>query len=122
MGNYSDDAGSVRVDFFSQTSRSSEGQEVHKPSGKWCCTEVVKWTGPYHSKDEATGKVTLIEDAFAVSLAEHFNRELPSTDRTCWRLIEMTAVCLEPYHQHAHPLMMRVSDVERAWRERIASQ
>lgn len=122
MGNYSDDAGSVRVDFFSQTSRSSEGQEVHKPSGKWYCTEAVKWTGPYLGTDEATGKVTLIHDAFAQSLADHFTKEkdpspLAPVAQRRWRLEDMVAVCLEPYHEHAHPLMMKVSDAKQRWKE-----
>lgn len=100
MGNYSDDAGSVRVDFF-------------KPSGKWYCTEAVKWTGPYLGTDEATGKITLIHDAFAHSLAEHLGRQDP------WRLEDMVAVCLEPYHEHSHPLMVRVADARKAYEERI---
>jgi hypothetical protein len=95
MSHYSDDSSRVRVDFF-------------KPSGKWYTTESVKWTGPYKGTDEKTGKITLIHEAFAISLRDHFaNTMLPGLDR--WRLEEMTAVCLEPYHEHSHPLMMPVA-------------
>jgi hypothetical protein len=98
MGNYSNDADSVRVDFF-------------KESGKWYCTEAVKWAGPYHGTDEASGKITLIHDSFAHALAEHLGRQEP------WRLEDMTAVCLEPYHEHSHPLMMRVNVAKQRWKE-----
>jgi hypothetical protein len=89
---YSNDDEMVRVDFF-------------KESGKWYCTEAVKWTGPYHSKDN-TGKVHLLYDVFELLLLEHL------TDTTSGRIryVGMTAVCLEPYHEHGHPLMMKVSD------------
>lgn len=73
----------VRVDFF-------------KPRGKWYCTEAVKWhkyQGPIH-------------DSFADALRRHLIKK----DGHC-RLSEMTAVCLEPYHEYAHPLMMPVSDI-----------
>jgi hypothetical protein len=113
MGNYSDDASMVRVDFF-------------KPSGKWYCTEAVRWTGPYHSKDEATGKITLIHDAFAVSLAEHFTQSTDLNDLAQkggrWRLEDMIAVCTEPYHERAHPLMVHVAHAKKAYEERIAGQ
>ena len=98
MGNYSNDANSVRVDFF-------------KESGKWYCTEAVKWTGPYHGTDQASGKITLIPESFAHALAEHLGRQEP------WRLEDKVAVCLEPYHEHAHPLMMKVSIAKQRWRE-----
>jgi len=73
MSNYSEDASMVRVDFF-------------KPSGKWCCTEAVKWTGAY--RDEC------IYESFSRSLRDHL----------CGRLSGMDAVCLEPYHEFSHPL------------------
>lgn len=75
---YSDDASSVRVDFF-------------KPSGKWYATEAVKWTGSYEED---------IRDAFLQSLKDHF-KGVP-------RYQGMTAVCLHPYHKHEHPLMVPV--------------
>ena len=75
---YSDDPAMVRVDFF-------------KPSGKWYCTESVKWTGDWH------GNKQLIHDAFAQSLVDHLGQ----------RLCEMDAICLYPYHEHEHPIMLK---------------
>lgn len=87
MGNYSDNADSVRVDFF-------------KKSGKWYTTEAVKWTGKY-------GDGSLIHREFAKSLLDHL-----TVDGKV-RLNDMVAVCLEPYHQHSHPMMMDVSDLQK---------
>ena len=109
MGNYSSDADSVRVDFF-------------KESGKWYCTEAVRWTGHYASEDIDTGKITLIHDAFAQSLADHFLKSTDPADLAQgtkrWRLEDMVAVCLEPYHEHACPLMVSVADAKRRWEEK----
>jgi len=76
---YSEDDSMVRVDFF-------------KTSGKWYTTEAVKWTGGY--------KDVCIFDAFRQSLRDHF-KDNPD------RLEGMTAVCLEPYHEHSHPLTLK---------------
>lgn len=76
MGYSSDDA-MVRVDFF-------------KPSGKWYCTEAVKWTGKYDHG--------LIHEEFAKSLRDHLGG----------RLSDMDAVCLEPYHINEHPIQIKV--------------
>jgi hypothetical protein len=75
---YSDDESMVRVDFF-------------KPSGKWYCTEAVRWTGGW------AGKEQLIHEAFAKSLNKHLGD----------RLKEMDAVCLEPYHEFSHPIQIK---------------
>lgn len=90
MGNYSDKANSVRVDFF-------------KKSGEWYCTEAVEWK-TYDGTLTEGGK--LIHDAFAETLVAHLRD--PKTERV--RLDDMTAVCLEPYHEHAHPLMLSVKE------------
>ena len=80
---YCDDARMVRVDFF-------------KPaSGKWYCTEAVKWTGAYEG--------VLIHDAFKKSLDDHFERRGGT-------LGGMVAICLEPYHQNAHPISIRIPE------------
>lgn len=76
---YIDDDSMVRVDFF-------------KPGGKWYCTEAVKWTGGYGDVE--------IHTAFKISLQDHF-RDNPN------RLNGMVAVCLEPCHAYAHPLMLK---------------
>jgi len=110
MSHDSNDPAMVRVDFF-------------KERGKWYTTEAVEWTGPYLGKDEATGKVTLIHDSFVESLAAHFEKSEDPTDLAQkggrWRLEEMVAVCLEPYHEHSHPLMVRVADAKRVWAARL---
>ena len=78
---YSEDDAMVRVDFF-------------KESGKWYTTEAVKWTGKFQD--------CLIHDAFKESLKNHFQKgENPL------RLSEMDAICLEPYHIHAHPICIK---------------
>jgi hypothetical protein len=74
---YSEDPAMVRVDFF-------------KPYGKWYVTEAVRWTGRYDGK-------SLIHDEFAKSLCEHLGR----------RLNDMDAICLHPYHEHAHPIQIK---------------
>jgi hypothetical protein len=83
MGNYSNDAASVRVDFF-------------KESGKWYTTEAVKWKTYFAPM--------LVEDAFAEVLVDHLRD--PETNEV--RLLGMTAVCVEPYHENARPQMMTV--------------
>jgi hypothetical protein len=75
---YSDNPADVRVDFF-------------KSSGKWYTTETVRWSG------EWKGKKQLIHEAFAKSLRDHLGN----------RLQEMDAVCIEPYHEHEHPIMLK---------------
>ena len=86
MGYTTNDA-MVRVDFF-------------KPSGKWYCTEAVLWTGDWE------GNKQLIHEAFAISLLDHF-KDHPT------RLCEMDAVCLEPYHEYAHPIQIKAG----GWRD-----
>lgn len=82
---YSDNDAMVRVDFF-------------KPGGKWYCTEAVLWTGDYYGKN--------IHKEFAISLLNHF-KDHPT------RLCEMDAVCLEPYHERAHPIQIKTG----GWRD-----
>lgn len=76
---YTEDDSYVRVDFF-------------KPSGKWYTTEGVKWTGSYDHG--------LIHDELAKSLRDHFADDP-------LMLSEMDAVCLEPYHEHSHPIQIK---------------
>lgn len=81
MTNYSDNPAMVRVDFF-------------KTSGKWYTTEAVKWTGDWKSFS------SLIHEGFKKSLQNHF--ELAPN-----RLSNMDAICLEPYHEYAHPIQIK---------------
>jgi len=83
MTHYSEDPSHVRVDIF-------------KPSGKWYTTVEICWDRYLTYED---GKYESIGDTF---------------DRICrekgWHEVfdGMIAVCLEPYHEHAHPLMIRL--------------
>lgn len=87
MSNYSDDAASVRVDFF-------------KESGKWYCTEAVVWLEGLYFGRSKEGEINLIHDAFRKSLDAHFGGRP--------RLRGMRAICLEPYHEHSHPISIVV--------------
>ena len=71
---YIEDDSMVRVDFF-------------KPSGKWKYTIGLKWTGSY-SKDVS------IHLAFKASLRNQVGD----------RYEGLVAFCLEPYHEHSHPI------------------
>lgn len=67
------------------------------------CTEAVEWR-TYEGAPDKGGK--LIHDAFAEALVAH----LRDSETGHVRLDDMTAVCLEPYHMHSHPLMLTVKD------------
>jgi len=71
----------VRVDFF-------------LPSGKWKYTESLRFDR-YHTHVDGQS-VELIHDTFKRCLREQFPNNYHG----------MTVVCLEPYHEHAHPLMV----------------
>jgi len=110
---FSSDPHMVRVDFF-------------KTSGKWYATEAVRWV-QYSVRDDG-GNVVLIHDVFLKSLAEHLQKhsfddtdhcrhcgvaagDMSATDhcqKAPYQLPGMMAVCLEPYHEHAFPLMVIV--------------
>lgn len=77
---YTTDDSFVRIDFF-------------KPSGKWYCTESMKWKG-YNG---------FIHDEFKESLREHIEE-----DRG---LSGMHVVCLEPHNINSYPLMIKVDDI-----------
>lgn len=64
--------------------------DFFKESGKWYATEAVDM-GPYYNMD-------FLHDAFARALWTHLEG----------RLDGMLAVCLQPYHKHSHPIMLRV--------------
>jgi hypothetical protein len=92
----------VRVDFF-------------KSSGKWYTTEAVKWTGEYDKG--------LIHREFARSLRDHLSKDFPAVgDVGTPRLSGMLAVCLEPYHQHTHPIMLHVDEIDAILYERDREQ
>lgn len=80
---YSDNPRMVRVDFF-------------KTSGSYGYTEAVNMDDYF---------APVIQRAFMSALIKHLKQPDGSI-----RLAGMTAVCLEPYHQHAYPLMLKVPD------------
>ncbi len=82
MSNYSNNPESCRVDFFKQ-------------SGKWYTTEAVLFNGPWKASTD-----NLIDDVFKKALRNHFKN---NTDR----LSDMDAICLEPYHEHSHPIQLK---------------
>jgi hypothetical protein len=87
---YSEDAHMVRVDFF-------------KSSGKWYVTEAIKWL-QYNARETPDSKIVSIYDAFKNSLMEALYSDLTKKVR----LAAMTAVCLDPYYEHACPVLMKV--------------
>ena len=86
---YSNDPEMVRVDFF-------------KESGKWAYTVAMNWDR-YRTK-------SLIENE--THIASNYE-DMQNTFKRCLReqfpnrFIGLTAVCLEPYHKNAYPLMVR---------------
>ena len=77
MSNYSNSPYDCRVDFF-------------KPSGKWYATESITFTSDEYD-------MPLIHDAFHSALMRCIGGYYYG----------MTAVCLEPYHRHSHPLSIK---------------
>ena len=63
--------------------------DIFKESGKWYTTVTLEFKG-YKDK--------LIHDAFEDSMKDQYNGY--------WK--DMTAVCLDPYHEHSHPLMIKL--------------
>jgi hypothetical protein len=81
VSHYTENPRMVRVDFFKTNA-------FGRPT-KWYLTEAVEFT-PYDG--------VLIHDAFTQSLERHLEG----------RLRGMVAVCLEPYHEHSHPIVVVV--------------
>ena len=72
--------GMVRVDFFKQ-------------SGKWYTTEEMYWDRYFTHE---CGNTELFHETFIRCL----NKSFPD------RYTEMIAVCLKPYHEHSHPILI----------------
>ena len=64
--------------------------DFFKESGKWYTTIAIKFDN-YHTEDEH------IRDTFDRCIKEQVKG-----------LKGMTAVCLDPYHEHSHPLLTKV--------------
>ena len=80
MTHYSNNPAEVRVDFF-------------KASGKWYTTVAMTWL---HVSGTSWESPALIHDEFRLSLRD----ACPN------RFVGMSAVCLDPYHPNACPIMM----------------
>lgn len=83
--NYSNDPAKTRIDFF-------------RPNGKWSTTDVLDWSGAYQEP---------LWEAYPRLLVEQF----PDIVRQKYDGKGYLAVCLEPYHQYAHPLMIDCSHI-----------
>jgi len=84
MTHYSEDPSNVRVDIF-------------RPSGKWYTTIELKWDRYFADED---GTHEYIVDTF-IRLCREKGLDT--------QFEGMIAVCLEPYHEHAHPLMISLT-------------
>lgn len=82
MTHYSNDEGMVRIDRF-------------KPSGKWYDTVAADMTGLYNWTDLSSAVFRAWQEA-------------GGGDTTSRQLEEgWSIVCLEPYHRHACPIMIK---------------
>lgn len=91
MTNYSDEEKMVRVSFF----------RIRERGFKWYADEAVEF-GPWRA---GTNGGADIFTAFEQSLVKHLGKENGKV-----RFGGMLAVCLDPYHEHAHPIMLVVPE------------
>lgn len=99
MGNYSDNDGSVRIDFF-------------RPSGKWITTEAVDMQGFYFGSATSAGPGKTPKHYLlpaAVIEAIRADPDMHLADGTL-RHAGSWAVCLDPYHEFSHPQMFLVPE------------
>lgn len=71
---------------------SSVRVDFFKPSGRWYQSIALVWTGGY--------KNCSVHDEFKKSLRNQIGDPMNG----------MTAVCLTPYHEHSHPIMVIVGE------------
>ena len=83
MCNFIDNEKSCRVDIF-------------KESGKWYTTIAIEFKNWSHQNKD--GSYNLIHEEFKNALYKIIDNSYNG----------MFAVCLEPYHELSHPLMMRI--------------
>lgn len=91
---YSDNPGHVRIDFFTTFEDNRPGLR------KWYMTEKLDM-GPFYG-------YSLIHNAFRAALAKHFKGAVTYN----WRGREMEVICLEPFHEHAHPVSLTLTQEE----------
>ena len=90
MSHFSNDPGHVRVDFFKQ-------------SGKWYTTEQVEMK-------DWKGKECTIHEALVNALDR-----LENGDPYCRG---MQVICLDPYHEHSHPICIKEWNGKEAWKKK----
>ena len=91
---YSNNEGSVRIDFFTTLEGVRPGLQ------KWHMTDALDM-GPFYNYPQ-------IHDAFRAALAKHFKGAMTYN----WRGREMEVICLEPYHEHAFPISLTLPQEE----------
>ncbi len=97
---YSNNPGHVRIDFFTTFEDNRPGLR------KWYMTETLDM-GPFYN-------YPLIHDGFRAALGKHFVEG--------WRGREMEVICLEPFHEHAHPISLTLTQEERDGCERYFAE
>ena len=89
--------------------------EIFKDNGKWMQTEAVKWltwNGPGSAVD-GKGLCKAFEEALRNHFGDSYNN-----------IKDCIAICADPYHEHAHPIMLKIGDeiVERDWTVRCVEE
>lgn len=87
----------TKVTFWSIRSKGGTDSDMR---GKWSTQEAVKWL-TWKSKEPQRPEDTglFIHDAFREALGAH---------KDIKRLGHTIAICEEPYHEHAHPIMLHL--------------
>ena len=103
MSHYSTSPSRCRVDFF-------------KPSGKWYEAESIQFPTNSALYDGQ------IPSAFGWALYHGLRESSVENPTSRIRMLGMITVCLDPYHAHAYPQMMKVEDAIRYWAERAGEE
>lgn len=74
-------------------------------SGKWYASEWLEWKGIWR------GSAELI----TVSIAKTLRHNLLIRGEQTYRYTEFNFVCIEPYHEHSHPIMGDVLKAIEEW-------
>ena len=86
---------------------------IFKPSGKWYITLAVKWLTWSGQSDKSDPKtIVLIHEAFAEALRNNLTANKLMSEG-------MFAVCFEPYHEHAHPIILWDLNAEKPYSRKV---
>lgn len=98
MTHFSAKTGMVRVELFRVPDKLYSG-DLQNVSvlRKWGYTIAVDMTDFYNE--------SLIHDAFAKALKAYFSKANLTKEVTGF---DGQAICFDPYHQHAHPISLRI--------------